>query len=302
MINFGWAGVDRKILDKALSNAPSELTGQIYIVGSGPTTDNMQLCRLTRKVLGKDTDNYGQEIGDCVSFGAKNATEYVECCQIVMGNIAEFHPIFPPFAYGTSRSIGNMLGTGDGSVGIYAAQAANQYGELDATAQDVPKYSGDIAKKWGASKTPWQPFLSVAKEHIVHKTAKVSTWDDLVAAITNLYPVTVASDVGFTMTPQPDGYHHRQGNWGHQLCIIGVDNGDKSKNIEPHAIILNSWGDVMGGPLQDFRDPSLTLPVGVIRARKADVVAMLSQDDSWAYSSFDDFRLQSLDPDFFSMI
>ena len=243
----------------------------------------------------------GYAVHNCVSFGAKNVTEYLQCCQIAMGNLVSFHPIFPPYAYGTSRLIGNMLGGQDGSVGIFAAQAANQYGELAADADGVPKYAGSVAKSWGASKTPWQNFVVVGKQHLVQKTAKVSTWDDLLAAITNLYPVTVASDVGFTMAPQSDGFHHRKGSWGHQMAIIGVDNGDSSKNIEPHACILNSWGDVMGGPMVDFRDPTLTWPVGTLRVRKADIETMINQEDTWTYSSFQDFELQSLPIDFFSM-
>lgn len=240
-------------------------------------------------------NSYAQK--NCVSFGAKNAVEYLQCCQIALGNLCEFHSIFPPYAYGTSRLIGNMLGGEDGSVGIFAAQAANQYGELNSDADNVPKYSGKVAKSWGASQTPWTNFKPIGQKHIVQKTAKISTWDDLMGAITNLYPVTIASDVGFTMAPQSDGYHHRQGNWGHQMACIGVDNGDSSKGIEPHVCILNSWGDVMGGPIKDFRDPSLTWPVGTLRVRKADIMAIIQQDDTWAYSSFQDFAIQTL-PDF----
>lgn len=300
MVNYGWAGVDRRVLDRALANAPPHLIQQINIAGGGPPLDNLMLFRVTRKALGKDTDNYAQQIGDCVSFGAKNVTEYVQCCQIIMGNLSDFHPIFPPYAYGTSRSIGHMLGGQDGSVGVFAAQAANQYGELNCDAEGVPKYSGDVAKSWGRSESPWQSFVPVGKEHLVQKTAKVATWEDLMAAITNLYPVTIASDVGFTMTPQSDGYHHRQGSWGHQMAVIGIDNGDTSKSIEPHVCILNSWGDVMGS-VTDFRDTTLQWPVGTLRVRKKDIMAIIQQDDTWAYSAFQDFPSQVLPSEFFDM-
>jgi hypothetical protein len=300
MQNFGWAGVDRRILDRALANAPPHLIQQINIIGGAPPLDNLMLFRVTRQALGKDTENYAQQIGDCVSFGAKNVTEYLQCCQMIMGNLSDFHPIFPPYAYGTSRSIGHMLGGQDGSVGIFAAQAANQYGELNCDAEGVPKYSGDIAKSWGRSESPWQSFVPVGKEHLVQKTAKIATWEDLIAAITNLYPVTIASDVGFTMTPQSDGYHHRQGSWGHQMAVIGIDNGDTSKSIEPHVCILNSWGDVMGS-VTDFRDTNLKWPVGTLRVHKKDIMAIIQQDDTWAYSSFQDFPSQVLPAEFFNM-
>jgi hypothetical protein len=246
-------------------------------------------------------NSYAQK--NCVSFGVKNAIEYLQCCQIILGNISEFHNIFPPYAYGTSRLIGNMLGGQDGSVGIFAAQAANQYGELNADADGVPKYSGDIAKKWGASQKPWANFKPIGQKHLVQRTAKVASWEDAIAAITNLYTITVASDYGFEMSARNDGFHHRSGSWGHQMMCCGIDNGDSSKNIPANAIILNSWGEnAMGPQLQDFRDPSLTLPPGVLRISKEDFVGMIKQDDTWAYSSFDAFDLQQLPSDFFSMV
>ena len=301
-VNYGWAGIDRKVLDKALANAPPRLIQRINILGSGPNIDNLMLFRITRKVLGKDTDNYAQQIGDCCSFGGKNATEYLACCQIALGNLSEFHPIFPPYSYGTGRKIGNMLGQEDGSTGIFTAQAANQYGELNSDAEGVPKYSGDIATRWGNNESAWSSFVDTGKQHLVKSTAKISNWDDAVAAITNMYTITVASSVGFSMKPSSDGFHHREGSWGHQLTCIGIDNGDKAKGIPACAAILNSWADVMGGPLQDFRDPSLTWPVGMLRITKEDFLSMISEDDTWAYSSFEDFPIQNLPLEMFDMV
>ena len=286
--NFGWAGADRAILERALSEAPPELVQPLQIYGDKPPLEHLMLFRLTRKVLGKDTENFPQKTGDCTAFGAKNVGEYLECCQIVMGSISNFRPIFPCYTYGTGRMIGHMLGNGAGCVGIYIAQSANQYGFIARDDDNVPEYSKQVAEEWGRDKSAFEKFIPTGKEHLVKKIAKVSSWSDLLASITNLYPVTVASDYGFTQKPMRDGYHHREGSWSHQMAIIGIDDGDQDKGIEPHACVLNSWGlNAMGEPVKDFRDPNLIWPGGTLRVRKRDIEGMLAQNDSWAYSSGD---------------
>ena len=82
----------------------------------------LMLYEVVRKVFGKDTDNYAQEIGDCVSFGAKNAIEYLMATEKLMkGDREEWHPVFPPYLYGTGRVFvgrGQLDGS-DGSLGSW---------------------------------------------------------------------------------------------------------------------------------------------------------------------------------------
>jgi hypothetical protein len=101
------------------------------------------------------------------------------------------------------------------------------------------------------------------------------------------------------MLPQSDGFHHRSGEWNHQLAIVGVD--DDGGDVEPHGCVLNSWGLTAHGEITDFRNPSLKWPGGTLRVRKKDIEAHLRQDDSWAFSSFEDFPAQVLPEDFFNM-
>ena len=72
----GWAGPE-------LAKEAFNLIGGMPSFGSlSPVNDykgkRMMLWEFTRKVLGKDTDMYPQEIGDCVSFGGKNSLEYLQ--------------------------------------------------------------------------------------------------------------------------------------------------------------------------------------------------------------------------------
>lgn len=254
----------------------------------------MMLHEIVRKVLGKDTKNYPQEIGDCVSFGAKNAVEYLMCSEILLrGESEEWKPIFPPYLYGTGRVfIGrDQLRGGDGSLGSWMAEAIIKYGVLSSDVNGVPAYTGRIASKWGDSPGPPQEFLEIGKNHPVKSAAQIKSWNELVEAICNGYPCTVASDQGFSMNASSDGYHNPEGSWAHQMCIIGIDD----EHPDPYAIILNSWGDAHGR-LKDFKTGE-ELPVGCIRARKRVIERMIAQDETFAFSNFAGFPAQAEDLD-----
>ena len=294
----GWAG--QKVAKDAfylLSTRP----GNNFVKLSLPYTSGskMMLYNFCRKVLGKDTLNYPQEIGDCVSFGAKNACEYIICVQKALGLAPdEFRPVFPPYLYGCGRVfVGEgQMGNDDGSVGSWQAEAVQKYGVLAADEPNVPEYSGSVAKQWGYSSNSLNKFTDLGKVHPVKSAAQVTTWKEVVAAVSNGYPVTVASNQGFTMEPGNDGFHRPSGTWGHQMCIIGVDDSYK----KPYGIILNSWGDVMG-QLKDF-DTGEELPVGCIRATSDVIEGMVGQEDSFAYSHMNWFEEQKFSPDLFKLI
>lgn len=287
--------------------APSEYQQPLLIFGSGPPSRRMLLFEAARKAIGADIYDYSvqhgevvaQQIGDCVSWGAKHAIEYLQCVQILMGGWDTYKVIFSPYLYGCGRIyIGGQRGGGDGSVGVWQAQAVIKYGSLSTDTPNLPKYSGNVARQFGSSQNlldKWQP---EGVKHLVKSVAKVKTWDDLVQAITNGYPVTVASSVGYEMKPSSDGFHHRSGRWDHQMEIGMVD--DDGGNVEPHAGIVNNWGDVHGS-ITDFRDPSIKWPPGMLRVRRKDIEVMLAFDDTFAYSGYDGFPAQIV-PGMFSSI
>lgn len=268
-----------------------------YITGEG--TNKMMLYEVTRKLLGKDTDNYGQEIGDCVSFGMKNAIEYLQAVEIFLkGDREIWKPVFPPYLYGTGRvfSGGGRLGcNSDGSLGSWMADAVIKYGVLFSDTEGLPSYSGSVAKRWGCRPGPDEKYVNIAKTFPVKSAASINTWEGLKAAIVNGYPVTVASNQGFSMSPSSDGYHRARGSWAHQMCIIGIG----TYKGEDYCIILNSWGDVHG-QLLDFDDPSVKLPIGCIRARRSEIEdSMIKSGEVFAISGFEGFKKQKLDRDLF---
>jgi hypothetical protein len=250
----------------------------------------MMLFQCVRKVLGKDTKNYPQQVGDCVSFGAKNAIEHLICVQQVLGVApSKFRPIFPPYLYGCGRVFigkGRIRPNEDGSVGSWQAQAVQKYGAIAADEQDVPPYSGKVAKQWGGQGPP-KELVEIGKHYPVKSAAQMNSWQDMVGAVTNGYPCTIASNQGFTMEAGQDGFHSPKGKWGHQMSVIGVD----AKYRSPYGIILNSWGDVHGH-LKDF-DTGEDLPIGCLRVHAEVIEGMIHQGDTFAYSHMDWFEEQA---------
>lgn len=272
---------------------------KLNIIGAAPYKEGKRsmLWEVGRKVIGKDPDNYAQEVGDCVSFGGKNAIEYVQFFPMANGQRLNWTMVFPPYLWGCGRIFigNNQLGREDGSLGVWQAKAVMQYGAIPKDADGVPPYSGSVARQWGNSPGPDKKFIELGQQHIVKSAAAVTSWEDVVQALTNGFPVTVASNVGFDMAPRSDGFHHYSTHWGHQMCIIGVDD-DPS---EPYACILNSWGDVMG-TVKDFKTGDVW-PKGSLRVRKKDILEILKEQDSFAYSAFNGFPAQEIDREKFDL-
>lgn len=186
----------------------------------GTKTMLYQVCR---KVLGKDTPNYPQQIGDCVSFGAKNATECLSCCDILLrGDREQFKLVFPPYYYGTGRVyVGGWDNDySDGSLGSYMAQAVMKYGTLFTDEPGLPSYSGSVAKEFGAKRSTLDKWLPTAKKYLVKSAAQINSWEELVTAIANGYPCATASDIGYSMQPSSDGFHRQTTSWAHQMCAL----------------------------------------------------------------------------------
>jgi len=277
----GWAGPERAATAiKELDLAP------FSSYGLSTAAETRKLWDFAKKVTGGHLPNYRQEIGDCVSFGAKNAVQYLLCVQIAKGERFEYHHVYPPYIYGISRVQigGGRLGNGDGSLGSWAAEGVKKYGILFADDEGVPKYSGSVAKQWGY-KGPPSATIEQAKDNPVKTVAQVSSFDEAATALSNGYPVTVASMQGFAMEGREKNgklFAAPQGQWAHQMCFVGVDMGDRS------LFCLNSWGDSLWANHPDDAPP------GGFWVDERTCNRMLS-DDAWAFSQFDGFPAQKLD-------
>jgi hypothetical protein len=278
---------------------PFQITGEN---GERIVQDNaksvVHLWDATKAVLGKHTDNYPQEIGDCVSFGGKNAIEHLLCVRIARDGPAagEFHPIATAYLYGISRvQIGGGRIGGDGSVGAWLAKGVQQYGVLALDDPDVPRYSGGVAKKWGNRPGPPKQFIDIAKQRLVKTVSPIRNATEARDAICNGYPLTIASDYGSTDIRERDGQMvaRRNTSWMHQMAVVGFDG---TKGRAGRFYVLNSWGpDAHPKPLNDE-------PPGGFWIEASDMDYIAKQGDTWAFSDFDGFPARDLNFNVFGVV
>jgi len=298
--NFGWKHLEVKdAWEKVKGNF-----NPFKIVGAAPVKKKTRfggegrrrfLHPLVRKVVGQDLLNWAQRAGSCVAEGAGSACNYLACTNIALLNKSEkFRRSYVPYHYGTMRVfIGAKYGVNfgfndDGGIGSFMAEAVKEYGNLFADTPGVEPYQGeaDIARRWGYRPGPKKEFITEAKKYLVKTTARITNWEQLVEAVTNGYPCTIASMLSFQMNPNSAGFHEQTSEgWAHQMCIIGIDDEWK----DPYVLILNSWGNVHG-QLYDFYDNS-KLPVGILRVRKSVLERALRDSDveCFAFSDMDGF-------------
>lgn len=231
-----------------------------------------------------------QTIGDCVAMGAAGAVDVLRALQFVMNKSEYIAETATEPIYGMSRvDIGRgQLRGSDGSVGAWAAEAVKRLGTLiriKYDKYDLTKYSGNLAKQWGDAGVPSE-LKPPAEEHQVLTTSLVTTWEELCDAIAAGYPVTVASNQGFTTTRDSQGFLRPSGSWPHQMFVCATD--DESKR--PGALIQNSWGpNWVTGPT------TFDQPPGSFWVDADTIVRMLSAQDAWAYSDLEGYPMKKFD-------
>lgn len=242
-----------------------------------------------KKATGDYLVNVAQEIGDCVSWGCRNAVDHTAACEIAAGERETFKPSFPPYFYGISRVQigGGRLGNSDGSLGSWAAEGVRKYGVLPRDADGCPDYSGSVAKKWGYNGPP-EDFIDVAKPHLIRTTARITNINDLADALANGFSASIASMWGAAMRLRDDkgkSWFTGSDSWPHQMSIIGYDTVDG----ELCFFRLNSWGPNAHGPQLDGPPGGGWLRGGALDRKLRD-----SGCECFAFSGFDGFPAQKI--------
>lgn len=289
---MGWLDKPKEV-HGVMQALPMPIFGDVYgaFKGSG-AGKKMLLHECIIKLLGSFPVRL-QTIGDCVSMGAACAVDILKATEIIInGDYEEWvGSTSTEDIYGGSRVlIGNgQLGYGDGSVGAWAAQYVNIYGTLIRKKYgniDLSVYDGQRARSWGNPNagTP-RDLLPFAKEHIVRTVSQVRNYEEARDSIFNGYPVTVASNQGFSSVRDRDGFASPQGSWGHQMCFVAMDDEYNRKGL----LCQNSWGTTwISGPKRNNQpDGSFWVDADVVNR-------MLAANDSWAFSNFDGFKPQTI--------
>lgn len=288
---FGWRGIDDT--QRALAaSMPTLAQAAPAMMAAAPADPNapVLLYKAWREVLGKDPDYPAQQIGDCTSFGNAHANDLLQCIEISTGERAVYHETDTEALYGMGREIIGDLGRQDGCYGAAMVKAMTQWGlaSRDMVGKieggDAGAYSGRRAKDWGWHGTP-KAIKDAAAAYKLGSGAQVATWDELVAAIRNGYPVPICTARGFSMARDAQGFCRMQGRWGHCMFVAGV------RFDRPGACIVQSWGaDTPSGPL------GLDQPTFSFWADRSAIESILAEGDSWALSGSPAFEERPLPP------
>ncbi len=268
----GWRGVDR-VQRTFAARFPTLRTAGAQLFAAPPPTDPVLLYKAWIDVLGTFPTYPAQAIGDCVSFGHGHGNDLLQCIEVGLGQSITYRETDTEFLYGAARETAGILGATDGCYGAAAVEAMCHTGMVSrAEAGNDGIYSGHRASVWGATGPPRVLELRAA-DHKLGAAALVTTWDELVAAIANGYPVTICTSQGFTLVRDSGGFCAASGIWGHCMVIAGV------RFDRPGACILQSWGpNVPTGPTV------LGQPDWSFWAEQAVIEKILAEGDSWALS------------------
>lgn len=231
---------------------------------------------------------------DCVSFGAAAAVDAVKATEIVLKKELEswVAETSTEDIYGGSRvNIGRgALGNGGGSYGGWAAEYVQKCGTLVrqkyGTKYNLSIYNYETAARWGTPNVGVpEELLNFARQHTIRTVSLVTTYEEVRDSLANGYAVTIASNQGFSNIRDSEGFAEPEGNWAHQMCLVGVDDkGDGCSRERPGVLCVNSWGRWNGGPKRHNQpDGSFWIDADVLERY------ILSKRDSWAYSDYDGF-------------
>jgi hypothetical protein len=249
-----------------------------------PGTDILLYKALKEANGGSYPEYPAQTIGDCVGQGHGHANDLLQSVEISLGETETvWQPTCTEFIYATSREVAGILGRSDGSFGSAAVKAMTTIGMVSRPMLgDHGDYDGNRAKQWGYTGAP-ADLKEKAGSYKLGSTAIVQTWDELVAALSNGYPVTICSNQGFTLQRDPQGFCRPRGVWGHCMLIGGV------RFDRPGACIFQSWG-----PNNPTGPTVLDQPDFSFWADRAVVERILAQGDSWAISRAPAFLTRQL--------
>lgn len=241
-----------------------------------------------------DEPPYAPQTGNnCTSEGTSHGGDLLQFLDVASpdpssDSVPVFHRICTEATYAFGLSKAGMRGD-NGCFGGSMAQGASEIGFVPYSAVDGAQ-TETRSRLVQYANNPAAVISALSSKAIkVGKIAKVSTWEELCAALANRCIVTVASDVGYEGSRDSRGIIRRRGSWPHQMFYAGIIRSD---GVET-ALQMQSWGPTMPSGPTPFRMPKFSF-----RVVKEDVQVQLAADDSWAYSLFPGFERKPLPPRF----
>lgn len=290
---------EEEINEATLNAMPKHAIGHLQISAA----EKVALWEPALSNLGKHWPPMFQETGSCVCQGAHCATADTMAMDAWEKGEAEEvkWPLFLLLAYGRSRHYMGARGPGDGSFGSVMAKAVMADGVLAADFQGLPPHTirnGGVT--WGSQQElkwsyipdradAFDPFQDAAKLHPIQATAKLKSANEVDAALSNGYGVTIASMWGGNMQCRTAGtpavlMNQRTTQWAHQMAIRARWNHPTLGRI---FWIQNSWGNPHGVC------PS-GAPAGGFWVKEGEI-DWICRDEAFAYSGFQGFPSRAFD-------
>lgn len=248
----------------------------------------VDLTAYLRKVWGEDYQISQMECGSCVAFGlAICADTLTAIATVESGNAGPLKRSDPMTLYWGSRvEIGGGKIRGEGSVGVWAARYAKEYGILPQQkydAIDLSVYDPSVCCGPLSRRGVPDALEPVARQYPIRNFAQIRSFDEMVVALDLERPVTVASNQGFTQRLDAEGFARPSGSWSHQMAVLGYRLGQR-----PGGLVVNSWGKFFtGGP--EGHNPATFWADAEVLDR------MFRQNDSWAYNDMETWVPRGID-------
>jgi len=246
------------------------------------------LYKLFEQVTGRPLVPHYQTVGDCIGHAYGLGVDVLTAVRILMFGKSEewVTKSATEIIYAGSRvEIGGGVISGDGSIGMWAAEFIRKYGVLLRQPYlggkfDFTNYDGSMARDLGCrGKGVPDALEPLCKLHPVKTCALVNSWEECRDAVANGYPVAMCSNIGFTTKRDRDGFLRRSRQpWYHSMAILGIDDEYR----RPGALVQNSWGgDVwVSGPKRHDQ------PDGSFWCDAATIDSAMKQGDSIAISGY----------------
>lgn len=300
--NFGWIPISSQGEDtrSAFGDTlkPFEITGEDELVKEA------LLYKVVSKACGYEFFPWDQKTGSCVGHGMLAVMATLQAVEIItQGQTYEKWQLpFFLFNYGQSRIRGGLSGQGEGSFGSSMAESCMEDGVppcvpslVQPTKQqdDSWTFGATNEMKWSNGNSPPVDLFSEANKFHVKTTSQLKNSSEVIAALRNGYPVTIASGWwGFDpLKIKPSGtpavqLAKKSDSWGHQQACLGFTTHPDHGVI---FLIQNSWGNAHGTPPGNYGEPK-----GSYWMLEKDM-NKICEEEVFAFSNFDGYPAQKID-------
>ena len=299
---FGWLPIESQ--PQELQDKFNAKLIPFQIAGPPLDLNESLLYKVVNKAAGYEFFPWDQKTGSCVGHGALAVMATLQAVEIITQRqtFEEWRIPFILYNYGQSRKRGGLNGEGEGSFGSSMAESLNEDGcpPLDPSyPQPIKQQDGswtfgaEAEMDWSNGNKPPIDLSGSAKSFKVKSTSKLKNSDEVKQALSNGYPVTIASSWwGFSdLKVKPSGtpaiqLASRSQSWGHQQSCLGFTTHPDFGLI---FLIQNSWGNAHGTPLGNFGEPKGSY---WIKAKDMDRICL---EEVFSFSNFDGYPARTID-------